>query len=62
MTEQPAASIDCGQTADGLPIGLQIAGRRFDDMGVLRVAQWFETARGPARNWPRPCPSPPLEA
>jgi Asp-tRNA(Asn)/Glu-tRNA(Gln) amidotransferase A subunit family amidase len=56
MTEQPAASIDCGQTACGLPIGLQIVGRRFDDVGVLRVAKWFETARSPARNWP--CPSP----
>jgi Asp-tRNA(Asn)/Glu-tRNA(Gln) amidotransferase A subunit family amidase len=62
ITEQPAASIDCGQTAAGLPIGLQIVGRRFDDLGVLRVARWFETARGPMRDWPRPCPSPPPEA
>jgi Asp-tRNA(Asn)/Glu-tRNA(Gln) amidotransferase A subunit family amidase len=62
MTEQPAASIDCGQTADGLPVGLQITGRRFDDLGVLRVARWFETARGTWRAWPQPCPSPQVEA
>ena len=62
MTEQPAASIDCGQTAEGLPIGMQIVGKRFDDMGVLRLAQWYETARGPTRAWPKPCPSPDQEA
>jgi SAM-dependent methyltransferase len=37
MSEQPAASIDCGRTADGLPIGLQIAGHRHDDLGVLQA-------------------------
>jgi Asp-tRNA(Asn)/Glu-tRNA(Gln) amidotransferase A subunit family amidase len=58
MTEQPAASIDCGQTADGLPIGLQITGKRFDDIGVLRLSRWYEQARGPWRDWPQaPCPS-----
>jgi len=62
MTGQPAASIDCGRTADGLPIGLQIIGRRFDDTGVLRLAQWYETARGAWHAWPQPCPSPPVEA
>ena len=59
MTEQPAASIDCGQTADGLPIGLQITGRRFDDIGVLRLSRWYEQARGPWRDWPPvPVPAP----
>jgi Asp-tRNA(Asn)/Glu-tRNA(Gln) amidotransferase A subunit family amidase len=62
MTEQPAASIDCGQTADGLPIGMQITGRRFDDLGVLRLSQWYETARGAWRAWPQPCPSLPTKA
>jgi aspartyl-tRNA(Asn)/glutamyl-tRNA(Gln) amidotransferase subunit A len=38
----PAASIPCGMTPDGLPIGLQIVGRRFDDMGVLQAAAAFE--------------------
>ena len=42
MSEQPAASINCAYDVDGLPIGLQIAGQRFDDLGVLRVARAFE--------------------
>ena len=37
MSEQPAASIDCGTIASGLPIGLQIIGQRFDDLGVLQA-------------------------
>lgn len=54
MSEQPAASIHCGFTAGGLPIGLQIAGPRFDDPGVLRLAHAFEQLRGPQRPWPEP--------
>ncbi len=54
MSEQPAASINCGYTADGLPIGLQIAGRRFDDVGVLQICRWYEEARGPQKPWPKP--------
>jgi Asp-tRNA(Asn)/Glu-tRNA(Gln) amidotransferase A subunit family amidase len=55
MSEQPAASINCGFTSDGLPIGMQITGRRFDDAGVLGVAMAFEEIRaGEARPWPEP--------
>ena len=54
MSEQPAASVNCGYTANGLPIGLQIAGARFDDLGVLQVAHAFEQIRGPQRPWPQP--------
>lgn len=54
MSEQPAASINCGYTAAGLPIGLQIAGKRFDDLGVLQVARAFEILREPQRPWPLP--------
>lgn len=56
MSEQPAASVCCGFTSDGRPIGLQIAGRRFDDLGVLRVARWYEQARpqGAVPWWPEP--------
>jgi aspartyl-tRNA(Asn)/glutamyl-tRNA(Gln) amidotransferase subunit A len=54
MSEQPAASINCGYTTMGLPIGLQIAGQRFDDLGVLQVARAFELIRGPQRAWPQP--------
>ncbi len=52
MSEQPAVSINCGFTASGLPIGLQISGRRFDDLGVLQVARAWEEMRGPQRPWP----------
>ena len=52
MSEQPALSINCGFTAAGLPIGLQIIGRRFDDLGVLQVAAAYEAMRGPQRAWP----------
>lgn len=54
MTGQPAASINCGYTAEGLPIGLQIVGRRFDDLGVLRLSAAYEAMRPAQRPWPRP--------
>jgi len=54
MSEQPASSINCGYTKEGKPIGLQIAGHRFDDLGVMRVSRWFESARGPQKPWPKP--------
>lgn len=41
----PAASLPCGFTPAGLPVGLQIVGRRFDDLGVLRACAAFEAAR-----------------
>ncbi|MFZ4650557.1 MAG: amidase [Rubrivivax sp.] len=54
MSEQPAASVDCGRTRDGLPIGLQIAGRRHDDLGVLRLARAWERLRPAPVPWPQP--------
>lgn len=45
ITGQPAASIPCGLTNEGLPVGLQIVGRRFDDATVLRAAAAFERAK-----------------
>ncbi len=54
MSEQPAASINCGYTKDSKPIGLQIAGRRFDDLGVMRLSRWFESVRGAQKKWPEP--------
>ena len=53
MTEQPAASINCGYTHQGLPIGLQIVGHRFDDLGVLRAAYAFEQMREAQLPWPK---------
>ncbi len=43
-TGQPAISVPCGFTADGLPIGLQIAGRLRADADVLRAAAAYEQA------------------
>ena len=56
MSEQPAISVPCAHTAAGLPIGLQITGRRHDDVGVLRVARAVELLRAPLRPWPSPQP------
>ncbi len=44
LTQQPAASINCGFTKDGLPVGLQIVGRMFDDAGVLAASAAYEAA------------------
>jgi aspartyl-tRNA(Asn)/glutamyl-tRNA(Gln) amidotransferase subunit A len=44
LTGLPALSIPCGFTDRGLPIGLQIAGRPFDESMVLRIGQAFEAA------------------
>ncbi len=52
MSENPAVSVNCGFTATGLPIGLQIVGQRFDDLGVLRLARAYETMRPAQRPWP----------
>jgi aspartyl-tRNA(Asn)/glutamyl-tRNA(Gln) amidotransferase subunit A len=52
MAENPAISINGGYDKQGFPIGVQIVGRRFDDLGVLRMAKAFETMRGPQRPWP----------
>ncbi|MBL8587724.1 MAG: amidase [Methylobacteriaceae bacterium] len=52
MSEQPAVSVNAGYTRAGLPIGLQIAGPRFDDIGVLRVAKLWEAIRPAQKPWP----------
>ena len=53
LTQQPAASVPCGFSSDGLPIGLQIVGPARHDHLVLRAARAFESAR-PFRFSPRP--------
>jgi aspartyl-tRNA(Asn)/glutamyl-tRNA(Gln) amidotransferase subunit A len=54
MAENPAVSVNGGYDAKGFPIGVQIIGRRFDDLGVLAMAKAFEGLRGPQRPWPSP--------
>jgi aspartyl-tRNA(Asn)/glutamyl-tRNA(Gln) amidotransferase subunit A len=54
MSEQPCASVNAGFTASGLPIGLQIIGQRFDDLGVLRMARAWEQMRPLQKPWPLP--------
>ena len=44
MSWNPAATVPCGFTADGLPVGLQIVGKRFDDLGVFQASAAFEQA------------------
>jgi aspartyl-tRNA(Asn)/glutamyl-tRNA(Gln) amidotransferase subunit A len=45
LTRQPAASVPCGLTKSGLPIGLQLVGALYDEPTVLRAARAFERAR-----------------
>ena len=53
MTGQPAASINCGFTSTGLPIGMQIVGKRFDDLKVMQLSQFWEKSRSHPMEWPR---------
>jgi amidase len=49
----PALSVPAGFTDDGLPVGIQIVGRRRDDFGVLQLGHAFEQATGFGRTRPR---------
>ena len=49
LAHNPAASVPCGFTQDGLPVGLQIVGRRLDDAGVLAAAHLEAHIRGRRR-------------
>jgi len=49
LSQQPACTIPCGLTTDGLPIGLQLVGPMFGDKGVLRAARAYEKVRPIAR-------------
>ncbi len=44
LTQQPAASVPCGFTKAGLPVGLHVVGRMFDDKRVLRICAAYESA------------------
>jgi len=42
----PAISVPCGFTSDGLPVGVQIVARHRNDLGLIRLAHAFEQAVG----------------
>ena len=58
LANTPALSINCGFTSEGLPVGLQIAGRPFDETRLFRVAYAYEQpqtgTRGDRRSRPGP--------
>jgi aspartyl-tRNA(Asn)/glutamyl-tRNA(Gln) amidotransferase subunit A len=49
LTQQPAITVPCGLSSEGLPLGIQFVGRMFDDAMVLRVARAFESVLPVAR-------------
>ena len=52
LTGDPAASIPCGFTAEGLPVGLQVVAGTNREMDVLRLGAAFESARPWANSYP----------
>jgi aspartyl-tRNA(Asn)/glutamyl-tRNA(Gln) amidotransferase subunit A len=52
MSEHPAASVNWTFSRDGLPIGVQVIGQRFDDIGVLRLSRALEILRPAQLPWP----------
>jgi aspartyl-tRNA(Asn)/glutamyl-tRNA(Gln) amidotransferase subunit A len=48
----PALSVPCGFTASGLPIGLQLMGRPFGEVSMLRTAAAYQTQTGHHRRHP----------
>jgi aspartyl-tRNA(Asn)/glutamyl-tRNA(Gln) amidotransferase subunit A len=53
LTGLPAISIPCGFTRDGLPVGLQLIGRAFDEATLLRIAFSYERANDWGARHPR---------
>jgi aspartyl-tRNA(Asn)/glutamyl-tRNA(Gln) amidotransferase subunit A len=54
LSGHPALSVPCGFTSDGLPVGMQLAGKAFDEATLFRVAHAYEQAAG----WHERRPSP----
>jgi aspartyl-tRNA(Asn)/glutamyl-tRNA(Gln) amidotransferase subunit A len=52
MSEQPAASVNWSASSEGLPLGVQVIGQRFDDAGVLRLCRLLEQLRPAQRAFP----------
>ncbi|WP_158215341.1 amidase [Candidimonas nitroreducens] len=52
QTGQPVGCVCAGFDERGLPIGMQIIGQRFDDRGVMQLAEQYEALRGFDMQWP----------
>ncbi len=52
FSEQPAASVNWSNDRTGFPIGVQVTGHRFDDIGVIRLCAALEKLRPEQRAWP----------
>jgi len=50
FTGQPAGTVPCGMNSEGLPVGLQLAGKMYDEVSIFRAAAAFQEARP----WPFP--------
>jgi aspartyl-tRNA(Asn)/glutamyl-tRNA(Gln) amidotransferase subunit A len=46
--------VNWNYSSDGLPIGVQVIGRRFDDAGVLAMSRFLESVRPRQQPWPQP--------
>lgn len=51
----PAASVPCGFDREGMPVGLQLIGRPFDEAGILQAARQYEQATQFHNQWPNTC-------
>ena len=54
QTGMPAISVPCGMSKEGLPVGMQLAGRVFDDATVFRAAYTYQQHAGHYKNRPIP--------
>ncbi|MDO5055780.1 MAG: amidase family protein [Lautropia sp.] len=52
LAENPAATVNWTQDASGAPVGVQVVGHRFDDLGVLRLSRSLEILRPDQDDWP----------
>jgi aspartyl-tRNA(Asn)/glutamyl-tRNA(Gln) amidotransferase subunit A len=52
LTGHPALSVPCGLTTSGLPIGLQLVGRSFDEATLLRLGRAYEAVSPFRDRWP----------
>lgn len=51
----PAASVPCGFDGEGMPVGLQLIGKPFDEAGILQAARQYEQATQFHHQWPNTC-------